>query len=145
MKLSATSLVVPLLIVAASLSAQDKTAVQTEKPGPFSPGAPIVFNLKLNEPLPKDARFDLRISPVAADEEVPLGAGEPVDATRKLFRVTGKVPDGAIPGEWHVSVIYLFLPGSGWTHSTIAPNDLRFEVGGKPYSIPTKAEVKVER
>jgi hypothetical protein len=55
--------------------------------------------------------------------------------------VSGTLPEGALPGDWQINVIYLFLPGSGWTHTTIAPNDLKFVVEGKPYSIPTKAEV----
>ena len=33
--------------------------------------------------------------------------------------------------EWHVSVIGLFLPGSGWTHNS-SPNNLRFQVKANP-------------
>jgi len=124
-------------------SAQDKAAVQTEKSGPFHPGGPIVFNVKLNEPLPKGAHFDFRISPVSADEEISLGSGQPASVPQTDFRVAGTLPEGALPGDWHISVIWLFLPGSGWTHNQIAPNDLRFKVEGKPYPIPTKAEVTV--
>lgn len=80
---------------------------------------------------------------MAADEEIALGSGEAVDASQRDFRISGTLPEGALPGEWHINVIYLFLPGSGWTHTTISPNDLRFEVEGKPYPIPTKAEVTV--
>ena len=40
-----------------------------------------------------------------------------------------------------MSVIYLFLPGSSWTHTTIAPNNLKFRVEGTPYSLPTKADI----
>ena len=113
------------------------------EPGPFKPGSPIVFHVKLNEPLPKGAHFDFRISPVSGDEEIALGSGEAVDASQRVFRVSGTLPEGALPGDWHITVIWLFLPGSGWTHTTIAPNDLKFEVEGKPYPIPTKAEVTV--
>jgi hypothetical protein len=74
-----------------------------------------------------------------------MGSGEPIDADRKEFRVAGTLPDGALPGEWHISVIWLFLPGSGWTHNEIAANDLRFKVEGKPYPIPSKAEVSIAR
>ena len=134
-------------LVAASVtlsSGQEKASVQMGKSGPFKAGGPIPFNVTLNEPLPNGAHFDFRISPVSADEEVPLGSGVPVDALHKVFRVFGTLPEGALPGEWHISVIWLFLPGSGWTHNTIAPNDLKFNVEGKPYPIPTKAEVTVE-
>jgi hypothetical protein len=112
--------------------------------GPFRDArAPNQLNVKLNEPLPKGAHFDLRISPISADEEIALGSGEAVDASQRVFRVSGTLPEGAVPGEWHIAVICLFLPGSGWTHRTIAPNDLKFEVEGKPYPIPTTAEVTV--
>ena len=123
--------------------AQNKGVVQIDKPGPFHPGDQIVFNIKLNESLPKGAHFDFRISPVSADEEIPLGTGEAVNGSDKEFRITTKLPEGALPGEWHISVIYLFLPGAGWTHQTIAPNDLKFEIEGKSYGIPTKADVSV--
>lgn len=123
--------------------AQDKAAVQTQASGPFHPGSPIVFTLKLNEPLPKGAHFDFRISPVSTDEEISLGSGETADDKQTEFRVKGTLPEGALPGDWHISVIWLFLPGSGWTHNQISPNDLRFKVEGKPYPIPTKAEVTV--
>jgi len=126
-----------------ALRAQDKADVRMEQPPPFHAGGPISFTVKLNEPMPKGAHFDFRISPVAADEEINLGSGEPVGDSATEFRVSGKLPGGALPGEWHISVIYLFLPGAGWTHNTIAPNDLRFKVDGKPYSIPTKAAVTV--
>ena len=134
-------------LVAASVtlsSGQEKASVQIDKSGPFKAGGPISFNVKLNEPLPNGAHFDFRISPVSADEEVPMGSGVPVDALHKVFRVSGTLPEGALPGEWHISVIWLFLPGSGWTHNTIAPNDLKFQVEGKPYPRPTKADVTVE-
>jgi hypothetical protein len=132
-----------LLSVAGLVPAQEKAAVQTQASGPFHPGGPIVFNVKLNEPLPKGAHFDFRISPVSADEEISLGSGEAVGSTQTDFRISGTLPEGALPGDWHISVIWLFLPGSGWTHNQITPNDLRFKVEGKPYSIPTKAEVSV--
>jgi hypothetical protein len=113
------------------------------KPAPFKAGGSVGFTFTLNEPLPKGAHFDFRISPVAADEEISLGSGQAVDEAGKRFRVSGTLPEGALPGEWHVSVVWLFLPGTGWTHNTIGTNDLRFQVEGKPYPIPTKGEVKI--
>lgn len=129
-------------LVAVSL-AQDKAAVTSEQPGSFRAGGPVSFTVKLNEPMPKGAHFDFRISPLAADEEINLGSGEPVNGSDTEFRVSGKLPEAALPGEWHISVIYLFLPGAGWTHNTISPNDLRFKVEGTAYPIPTKATVTV--
>ena len=139
-----TIVLLAILLSAVSLSfSQDKAAVQTQASGPFHPGSPIVFTLKLNEPLPKGAHFDLRISPASANQEISLGSGQAVDEKQTEFRVAGALPEGALPGDWHISVIWLFLPGSGWTSNQIAPNDLRFKVEGKPYAIPTKAEVTV--
>ncbi len=144
MSIRAAIFAASLVVATAAIPwAQDKAVVGMEKSGPFKAGGPIVFQVKLNEPLPKGAHFDFRISPVSADEEIALGSGEPVDASQKVFRVSGTLPEGALPGDWHISVIWLFLPGSGWTHNTIAPNALKFEVEGKPYPIPTKAEVTV--
>ena len=138
--------VLTLAAVAVAVSfAQDKAAVKMEQVGPLHGGDPIAFKVKLNEPLPKGARFDLRISPVSADEEIDLGMGDPISGSETDFRVSGKLPDGAVPGDWHISVIYFFLPGAGWTHNTIAPNDLKFQVEGKAYAIPTKAEVALTR
>jgi hypothetical protein len=146
MKFKTTICSIIFLVGAALVSAaQDKAAVQSEKPGPFKPGGPIVFTVKLNEPLPKGAHFDLRISPISVDQQVPLGTGEPVEGSDQIFRVVSKLPENALPGDWHIAVIWLFLPGSGWTSSRIAPNDLRFQVEGKPYSVPTTAEIKVSR
>ena len=142
MKSAAVLLAVVLGVVVFG-SAQDKAAVQTETSAAFHPGSPIIFKVKLNEPLPSGARFDFRISPVSVDQEISLGSGEPVDGKETEFRVTGKLPEGALPGDWHISVIWLFLPGAGWTHNQISRNDLRFKVEGKPYALPTKAEVVV--
>ncbi len=141
------SLGVSVLVVLASMVtfSQDKASVQMDKSESFKAGEPISFNVELDEPLPKGAHFDFRISPISADEEIPLGSGDPLDASNRHFRVSGKLPEGVLPGEWHISVIWLFLPGSGWTHNTITPNDLRFKVEGRQYPIPRKAVVSAER
>jgi hypothetical protein len=141
-----TGIALAALVFAAAIAAtgQDKGAVQMEKGGPFHPGGAIAFNLKLNEPMPKGAHLDLRISPISGEQEVDLGGGRVVDTTQTEFRVTGTVPGGALPGDWHISVIYLFLSGSPWD-ATIAPNDLKFRVEGERYPIPTKADVTLGR
>ncbi len=142
---AAISLVALVLATVIVSPAQDKAAVQIEKAGPLRGGDLIAFDLKLNEPLPRGASLDFRISPISADEEISLGSAEPIKGSDSEFRVAGKLPDGALPGDWHISVIYLHLAGAGWTHNTIAPNDLRFRVEGKSYAIPTKADVTLVR
>ena len=139
-----------MLLIAATCGvafslAQDSASVRSDRPDAFHPGGPIAFTVTLNQQLPKGARFDFRISPLAADEEISLGPGDPVGGSATEFRVSGKLPEGALPGEWHISAIYLFLPGASWTHNTIAPNALRFKVEGAGYAIPSKATVMVRR
>ena len=139
------SLAILVATVVFAVAAQEKAAVEMNGHGPFHPGDPITFNVKLNAPMPKNAHFDLRISPVSADEEISLGTGQPVNGSDTDFRVSGVLPQDAYPGEWHISVIWFFLPGAGWTHRTLSPNDLRFKVEGKPYEIPTEADVTIAR
>jgi hypothetical protein len=106
-------------------------------------GDDLVLKITLNEPLPKDARFDLRLSPVGASQEITASSGEPLNDKRTEFKVKVKLPDEVIPGEWHIAVIYLFLPGASWTSNTIQPNDLRFVVEGRKFDLPTKATASI--
>jgi hypothetical protein len=138
-----TTTLLMTLFLASLSAAQNKAAIATDSSGAFHPGGKIAFTVKLNEPLPKNARFDFRISPSSVDQQVSLGSGEPVDDKRTEFRVTGTLPDDALAGDWHISVIWLFLPGSTWTSSRITPNDVHFKIEGKPYQIPSTAEVTV--
>jgi hypothetical protein len=142
-----TGIALAALVFTAAIApaGQDKGAVQMDKTGPFHPGGSIAFNVKLNEPMPKGAHLDVRIAPISDEqEEVDLGGGRAVDTPQTEFRVTGTVPEGALPGDWHISVIYLLRPGSPWD-ATIAPNDLKFRVEGRRYPIPTKADVTLGR
>ena len=113
--------------------------------GVLHAGDSVAFEVKLNAPLPKGAYFVMRISPVSADQQVQLNSGEPLDENRTKFRITGKLPEGAVPGKWHISVMYLFLSGTSWTNNTIRPNDLTFEVEGNQFTIPTTAEVSIDK
>jgi hypothetical protein len=106
-------------------------------------GDELVLKIVLNEPLPKDARFDVRLSPVGANQEITGSSAEPLNDKRTEFKVKVKLPDEVIPGEWHISVIYLFLPGASWTTNTIQPNDLRFVVEGRKIELPTKATATI--
>lgn len=145
MKLKAAVGIAVLIFVAVVVAGQEKAAVQMEKAGPFHAGGPIAFIVKLNEPMPRGARFDFRVSPTSTDEEIALGSVEPINGSDREFRVSGTLPDAAVPGEWRIKVIWFFLPGANWTNNRITPNDVRFQVEGKPYPIPTQAEVSVVR
>jgi hypothetical protein len=107
-------------------------------------GSNIVLRVTLDHPLPVGARFDARLSPVTVLQEFTVSSGEPVDRERREFLLKTKLPDEALPGEWHISTVYLFMSGSSWTNSTIAVNDVRFTVEGKPIELPKKATVTIE-
>lgn len=126
--------------------AESKADVQMEKhsDGALHPGDSISFTVKLNAPLPKGAYFSFRISPVSADQEISLNSGEPLDESRTKFRVSGSLPAEAYPGKWHVAVIWLFLPGTSWTHNSIMPNGVTFDVEGKQFMLPATAEVSLD-
>lgn len=139
------TLVLSIFAAVAVLFAQQRAGVQMEKPGPIRPGGPIAFTVKLDQPLPKGARFELRISPLAVDEQIPFGSVMQVNGSDTVFRVAGTLPENALPGEWHISVVWLFLPGASWTGRSLTTNDLRFHVEGQPYPIPAKAEVTLDK
>jgi hypothetical protein len=143
-KIFCLTLLLTLLGPIAAL-AQDKAQVQMAKPSGIHAGGPIAFNIKLNEPLPKGAYFQVRISPIGADQQINLVSGEPLDTTRKTFQVSGTIPEGALPGKWHIGIIYLFLSGTSWTNNTIRTAEFTFEVEGKPFLIPTEAEVSLAK
>src|ERR1700722_1444620 len=135
-----------LLSCGAISMAQSKAAVQPdERAVPFHAGGPISFIVKLNEPLPKGARLDFRVTPVAVDQEIALGKVDAVSGSDREFKVSGILPDGAVGGQGRISVIYLFLEGTGWTRNTIRANDLLFSVEGNKFSIPTSADVKLDK
>jgi hypothetical protein len=106
----------------------------------FHGGSDLTFKIELNEPLPEGARFDVRLSPVGVDQEIPVSSGEPANKERTEFILKTKLPEKAAPGEWHIKVVWLFLPGASWTSNTLATNaDFRFVVEGPKIEIPTKA------
>ena len=106
-------------------------------------GSDLTFKLTLNDPLPPGAYFQVRLSPVKVDQELPVSSGEPTDKERKEFVLHVKLPDGAIPGDWHIQVVYLFLAGTSWTGNTISTNPMPFVVEGVPIAIPTKGTAEI--
>ena len=88
----------------------------------FHGGDEVAFKMVLNEPLPEGANFNVRLSPAGTDQEIPVGSGDPVNKGRTEFLLKTKLPDKVVPGEWHIKVVWLFLPGASWTTSTLATN-----------------------
>ncbi len=56
--------------------------------------------------------------------------GYPVESGTRLW-----LTESALPGKWHIAVIYLFLLGISWTSSTIAPNDVTFATSIPPQPV----------
>ena len=106
----------------------------------FHGGDEVAFKMVLNEPLPEGANFNVRLSPITTDQELPVGSGDPINKERTEFLLKAKLPQKVVPGEWHIKVVWLFLPGTSWTTSTLATNpDFKFFVDGPGIDIPTKA------
>ncbi len=102
-------------------------------------GDELTFKVRLNEPLPKEAHFDVHLSPLGVNQDVSLTSGEPANEQRTEFLLHTKLPQAAFPGEWHIQVVWLFLPGSSWTTNQLKMADLRFTVEGRKFEIPTSA------
>jgi hypothetical protein len=109
----------------------------------FHGGEEVSFTMKLNDPLPEGARFDVRLSPVGINQELSVSSTEPTDKSRKEFLLKFTLPEHARGGEWHIFTVYLFLPGASWVGNTITTNDLRFMVDGPDGPIPSSAVAKI--
>ena len=122
-----------------SVNATDNhAAVQLEqKPDHIHGGSDLALKIKLNQPLPLGARFDVRLSPVSVNQQLSVSSGEPLNRERTEFIVRTKMPEDAYPGPWHIGMVWLFLPGATWTTSQIAVNDVNFTVEGRQVEIPT--------
>jgi len=93
-----------------------------------------------SRPTLERARFDVRLSPVTADQEITVSSGDPANRERTEFILKTRPPEKAVPGEWHIKIVYLFLAGTSWTSNTLATNpDFRFVVEGPKVEIPTRA------
>jgi hypothetical protein len=117
----------------------NKASAEITNPTPhFHGGDEVNFKMKLNEPLPKGARIDVRFSPTSVGQQFPASCEEPTDADRKEQLCKLKLSDNARGGEWRIYVVYFFLPGVSWTNSTIAA-DLKFIVDGPDGPLPSSA------
>ena len=138
-------LIVVLLFALPAITQEPNTAaaqLTTDTPH-FQSGDEVSFTMKLNEPLPEGARFDVRLSPVSVNQEITISSQEPSDKDRKEFLLKFKLPDHARGGEWHIATVYLFLPNVSWTSSTIATNEMKFVVDGPNGPLPSNATATI--
>jgi hypothetical protein len=133
-------------VVPAIAQEPNKAAAQLTTDTPhFHGGDEVSFTMKLNEPLPEGARFDVRLSPVSLNQEMTVPSQEPSDKDRKEFLLKFKLPDHARGGEWHIFTVYLFLPNVSWTGSTIATNEMKFVVDGPNGPLPSNGAATIVR
>lgn len=137
-----TLLTFAVTVVALALQGQEKAAVKASGPGQFEAGGPITLHLKLDKPLPEGASVRIEVSPRSVNQWIALYAGEPENPSRTTFKITGKLPENAVPGEWTVRNVWLFLASSNQGQS-LSHNQAAFEVKGRPFPIPTGAEITV--
>ncbi len=136
--------VVLMFVLPAIAQEPSKAAAQLTTDTPhFRGGDEVSFTMKLNEPLPEGARFDVRLSPVSVNQEMTVSSQEPSDKERKEFLLKFKLPDHVRGGEWHIAVVYLFLPNVSWTSSTIATNGMKFIVDGPDGPLPSNAAATI--
>jgi hypothetical protein len=145
-KICSVLFVLLTFVVAAIAQEPNKAAAQliTDTPH-FHGGDEVSFTMKLNEPLPEGARFDVRLSPVSLNQEMTVSSQEPSDKDRKEFLLKFKLPDHARGGEWHILTVYLFLPDVSWTGSTIATNEMKFVVDGPNGPLPSNGAATIVR
>jgi hypothetical protein len=139
-------LVLFMVLFSVSLSSQepDKAAAQVTVATPhFHGGDEVSFTMKLNEPLPEGARFDVRLSPVGVNQELSVSSEAPTDKDRREFLLKFKLPEHARGGEWHIFTVWLFLPGASWVGNTIATNEMRFVVDGPSGPLPSNATATI--
>ena len=130
----------PLAVAQTPDSAGHASAKLNDVRDHFHGGDEVVFKMVLNEPLPEGANFSVRLSPTGTDQELAVGSSEPTQRDRTEFLLRTKLPERVVPGEWHIKVVWLFLPGTSWTTSTLTTNaDFRFFVDGPKVDFPTKA------
>lgn len=131
------------MIVPAGAQTADATHASAELKASgdhFRGGDEVEFKMVLDQPLPEGANFNVRLSPSTTDQELPVGSGDPINKDRTEFLLKAKLPQKLVPGEWHIRVVWLFLPGTSWTSSTLSTNpDFKFFVDGPKIDILTKA------
>ena len=125
-----------------SIRAQQSAGVQMAQPGAdIVSGKPLVLAVTLDKPLPTDSSVIARVRPDGASQQIiQLESSSPDDSSRKKFTLKTVMPTPVVPGKWHLETVFITLPGSiQW--QTLDHNPLTFEVQGKPFETPSKAEV----
>lgn len=121
-----------------------QAAVDVPVAGQVEAGGSISIHIKFDKALPEGASVRVEVSPEATTQWIALSTGDPDNPSRTAFTVKGKLPENAVPGNWTLRNVWLFLPGSIQGLS-LGHNNATFEVKGKEFPIPSKAEVAITK
>jgi len=127
-----------------ALHAQQNVSIQSPNPNQVEAGGPISIHITFDKPLPEGAYARVEISPENVTQWIPLSTGDPDDASRTAFTAKGVLPANSVPGKWVFRNVWLFLPGSVQGQS-LGHNNATFQVKGKEFPIPSKAEITVTK
>jgi hypothetical protein len=141
-----SKLVIPILasLLAVAVFALHAQQTTIESPRQIDAGGPISLHLKFDKPLPAGASVRIEVSPQATTQWIAFSTGDPDNPSRTTFTVKGKLPENAVPGTWTVRNVWLFLPGSV-QGQLLGQNNATFQVKGKEFPIPSKAEITVTK
>ena len=140
--LASSLLVCSIFAVVIAIHAQQSAGVQMAQRGAdITNGKSLVLDITLNEPLPNDSSVIARVRPDGASQQIiQLQSSTPGNSSRTKFTLETVMPTPVTPGKWHLESVFVTLPGSiQWQN--LDHNPLTFEVQGKPFEIPSKAEV----
>jgi hypothetical protein len=137
----------PVLVVSVVLAAVFAVQAQQTKlemPSSIEAGGPISLHLNFDKALPDGATVRVEVSPQATTQWIAISTGEADNAERTSFTLKGRLPEAAVPGDWTVRNVWLFLPGSVQGQA-LGHNNGAFRVKAKDFPIPTKAEITVTK
>lgn len=134
-------LVCSIFAAVIAIHAQQSAGVQMAQPGvEIGSGKPLVLDVTLDKTLPADSSVIARVRPESSQQTIQLQSSEPGDSSRRKFTLKTVMPTPVTPGKWIVESVFITLPGSvNW--QALDHNPLTFEVQGKPFEIPSKADV----
>lgn len=137
------SILLVCLIFAAviSIRAQQSAGVQMVPSGSnIESGKPLILEIKLDKPLPADTSVIARVRPEDVSQLIVLQSSTPDDPTRTKITLKTVLPTPTVPGKWKLEDVFIALPGSNiW--QPLEHNMVNFDVRGKPFPIPSRADV----
>ena len=141
--------VIPLLLLTTVLAIvlaahAQQAAIETPATGEIAAGGSISLHVKFDKPLPQEASVRIEVSPQTTTQWIALTTGVPDNPSRTSFTVSGKLPENAVPGAWIVRNVWLFLPSSVQGQA-LGHNGATFQVKGKEFPIPSRADIEVTK